>query len=141
MRNIMIAAAAVAAVATPALAQVNTGSGNGLVAVNVQNVDILKNFLNDSQVSALNNLSVPVTVNVPVGVAATVCGVNANVLASQKKGSDPVTCTAKNGSKALRRTSSAMSARPRYSLRSGSSSSSTDSDTGIASCDRRGVKR
>ena len=101
MRNMMIAAAAVAAIATPALAQVDTGSGNGLVAVNVQNVDILKNFLNDSQVSALNNLSVPVTVNVPVGVAATVCGVDANVLAHQKKGSDPVSCTAKNGSKAL----------------------------------------
>lgn len=100
MRKIMIAAA-VAAVATPALAQVNTGSGNGLVAVNVQNVDVLKNFLNDSQVSALNNLSVPVTVNVPIGVAANVCGVNANVLAKQKKGDDPVTCTARNGSKAL----------------------------------------
>jgi hypothetical protein len=98
MRKIMIAAAALAA-ATPAIAQVNTGSG--LVAVNVQNVDVLKNFLNDSQVSALNNLSVPVTVNVPIGVAANVCGVNANVLAKQKKGDDPVTCTARNGSKAL----------------------------------------
>ena len=98
MRKLLIAAA-VAAAATPALAQVNTGSG--LVAVNVQNVDILKNFLNDSQVSALNNLSVPVTVNVPIGVAANVCGVNANVLAHQKKGADPVSCTARNGSKAL----------------------------------------
>ena len=98
MRKIMIAAA-LAAAATPALAQVNTGSG--LVAVNVQNVDILKNFLNDSQVSALNNLSVPVTVNVPIGVAANVCGVNANVLAGQRKAGDPVTCTARNGSKAL----------------------------------------
>ena len=35
------------------------------------------------------------------GVAANVCGVNANVLAAQKKGSDPVTCTARNGSNAL----------------------------------------
>lgn len=101
MRNMMIAAAALATVATPALAQTNTGSGNGLVAVNVQNVDILKNFLNDSQVSALNNVAVPVTVNVPIGVAANVCGVNANVLAAQRKSGDPVTCTAKNGSKAL----------------------------------------
>jgi hypothetical protein len=102
MRKILFAAAALTTVAaTPALAQVNTGSGNGLVAVNVQNVDILKNFLNDSQVSALNNLSVPVTVNVPIGVAANVCGVNANVLAGQRKAGDPVTCTARNGSKAL----------------------------------------
>ena len=97
MRKILIAAAAFAA-ATPAIAQ--TG-GSGLVAVNVQNVDILKNFLNDTQVAALNNVTVPVTVNVPIGVAATVCGVNANVLAQQKKGDDPVTCTARNGSKAL----------------------------------------
>jgi hypothetical protein len=98
MRNIMFAAVALAA--TPAIAQVNTGSGNGLVAVNVQDVAILNNFLNNDQISALNNLSVPVTVQVPVGVAANVCGVNANVLASQKKTGTP-TCTAKSGSKAL----------------------------------------
>lgn len=100
MRKMIIAAAAFAA-AAPALAQVNTGSGNGLVAVNVQNVDILKNFLNNDQISALNNVTAPITVNVPVGVAANVCGVNANVLARQKKGADPVSCTARNGSKAL----------------------------------------
>ena len=99
MRKILFAAAFLAASATPAVAQVNTGSG--LVAVNVQNVDILKNFLNDTQVAALNNVTVPVTVNVPIGVAANVCGVNANVLASQRKAGDPVTCTARNGSKAL----------------------------------------
>lgn len=97
MRKLIIAAAAFAA-ATPALAQVSTGSG--LVAVNIQNVDILKNFLNDTQVSALNNVTVPVTVNVPVGVAANVCGVNANVLA-QQKGTGTATCDAKTGSKAL----------------------------------------
>ena len=99
MRKIMIAAAGLASLATPAIAQVNTGSGNGLVAVNVQNVDILKNFLNDSQISALNNLGVPVTVNVPVGIAANVCGVSAAVLG--KSGGTNPTCTAKSGSKAL----------------------------------------
>ena len=98
MRKMMIAAA-LTAVATPAMAQVDVGGG--LVDVTVQNVDILKNFLNDAQISALNNVTVPVTVQVPVGVAANVCGVNANVLAKQKKGDDPVTCTARNGSKAL----------------------------------------
>ena len=100
MRKLMIAAA-LTAVATPALAQ-NSGAG-GLVAVNipVTDVNILNNFLNDTQISALNNLSVPITVNVPIGVAANVCGVNANVLASQRKAGDPVSCTAKNGSKAL----------------------------------------
>lgn len=98
MRTIMIASAALAVLATPALAQVNTSGG--LVNVSVQNVDILKNFLNNDQISALNNLSVPVSVQVPVGVAANVCGVNANVLAKQKKTGD-ATCTARNGSKAL----------------------------------------
>ena len=100
MRKLMIAAAALAVTATPALAQVNTGSGNGLVAVNVQDVSILNNFLNKDQIAALNNLSVPVTVNVPVGVAANVCGVNANVLAHQKNAGG-ATCAAKSGSKAL----------------------------------------
>ena len=97
MRTLMIAAAAFAAAATPAFAQVNTGSG--LVAVNVQNVDILKNFLNNDQISALNNVSAPITVNVPVGIAANVCGISAAVLG--KSGGGSPTCTAKSGSKAL----------------------------------------
>lgn len=101
MRKMFLAAAAVAAAATPALAQTNTGSGNGLVAVNVQNVDILKNFLNNSQVAALNNLSVPVTVQVPIGVAANVCGITANVIAQQRKSGSYTPCTANNGSRAL----------------------------------------
>ena len=96
MRKMMIAAAALAA-ATPAIAQVNTGSG--LVAVNVQNVDILKNFLNDTQIAALNDLSVPVTVQVPIGVAANVCNISAAVLA--KQASDAAPCDAKSGSRAL----------------------------------------
>ena len=99
MRKLMIAAAALAATATPALAQVNTGSGNGLVAVNIQDVSILNNFLNKDQIAALNSLSVPVTVQVPVGIAANVCGVSAAVLG--KSGSTNPTCTAKSGSKAL----------------------------------------
>jgi hypothetical protein len=99
MRKIMIAAAALSAIATPALAQVNTGSGNGLVAVNVQNVDILKNFLNNAQISALDNVTVPVTVNVPIGVAANVCNVSAALLAKQAAVAAP--CDAKSGSKAL----------------------------------------
>ena len=97
MRKIMFAAAAIAAVATPAFAQVNTGSG--LVAVTIQDVSILNGFLNNDQISALNNVGVPVTVNVPVGVAANVCGVSAAVLG--KSGGGSPTCTAKSGSKAL----------------------------------------
>ena len=98
MRKRLIAAALLAAPAA-AFAQVNTSGG--LVNVSVQNVDVLKNFLNNDQIAALNNVTVPVTVQVPIGVAANVCGVNANVLASQRKAGDPVSCTARNGSKAL----------------------------------------
>ena len=98
MRKMLIAAALLAAPAA-AFAQVNTSGG--IVNVSVQNVDVLKNFLNNDQIAALNNVTVPVTVQVPIGVAANVCGVNANVLASQRKAGDPVSCTARNGSKAL----------------------------------------
>ena len=97
MNKLMLAAAIFAA--TPALGQVNTGSGNGLVAVNIQDVSILNNFLNKDQIAALNNLGVPVTVNVPVGIAANVCGVSAAVLG--KSGGTNPTCTAKSGSRAL----------------------------------------
>jgi hypothetical protein len=93
MRNILFAAAAAAAVAaTPAIAQVS--NQGGLVNVDVSNVlndlDLLNNTLNNN------------TVQVPIGVAAAVCGVDANVLASQRKADSPVTCTAKNTSQALK---------------------------------------
>lgn len=97
MRKFMIAAAAIAAVSSPLAAQVNTSGG--LVNVSVQNVDILKNFLNNDQIAALNNLSVPITVQVPVGVVANVCGISAAVLG--KAGTNAAPCTANSGSKAL----------------------------------------
>lgn len=100
MRKIMFAAAALAALASPALAQTNSGSGNGLVAVNVQNVDILKNFLNDTQISALNNLGVPITVQAPISVAANVCGTTVSALAAMRKTGD-ATCDAKTANSAL----------------------------------------
>ena len=99
MRKMMIAAASAAMLgATPALAQVDVGGG--LVDVTIQNVDILNNFLNDAQIQALNNVSVPVTVQVPVGVAANVCNIGANVLASDIR-QGGAECTAENGSRAL----------------------------------------
>lgn len=94
------AAFAAATTTTPAIAQINTSQG--LVTVQVGDVEILNNFLNDTQIAALNNLNVPINVQVPVGIAANVCGVNANVLASQKNAGD-ATCEAKSGSSALAR--------------------------------------
>ena len=96
MRKYLIAAAAVAAAgATPALAQ-----QGGLVNVSIDDVSVLNNFLDGSQIAALNNVSVPVTVQVPIGVAANVCGIDANVLAHQAL-QGGATCSATNGSRAL----------------------------------------
>ncbi|NUR46246.1 MAG: hypothetical protein HOP91_08860 [Sphingomonas sp.] len=99
MRKLIFAAALAAATTTPALAQV--GNSQGLVAVTIQNVDILKNFLNDTQLAALNNVSVPITVQAPISVAANVCDLSVAVLAGQRKENSPATCDAKSGSAAL----------------------------------------
>ena len=98
MRKLLLAAAVLAA--TPAFAQVNTGSGNGLVAVNIQDVSLLNNFLNNDQIAALNNLGVPITVQAPISVAANVCGTTVNALAALRKTGD-AKCDAKSGSAAL----------------------------------------
>lgn len=60
-----------------AFAQTN----EGLVTVNVSNVanDIAKNL-------SIDVSQVPLSIQVPVGIAANVCGVDANVLAKQKQG-------------------------------------------------------
>jgi protein-arginine kinase activator protein McsA len=96
MRKIMFAAAGLAALATPAMAQV--GNSQGLVAVNIQDVSILNNFLNKDQIAALNN--VPVTVQAPISVAANVCGTTVNALAALRK-TGAATCNATSGSAAL----------------------------------------
>src|SRR4051794_7789059 len=102
MRKFIIAAALAAAtgtVAAPAMAQV--GNSQGLVAVQIQNVDILNNFLNDTQIAALNNLGVPITVQAPISVAANVCDTTVALLSAQRKANSPATCTATSGSAAL----------------------------------------
>ncbi len=89
--KILIAVAAMTALAAPAAAQ-----QNGLVNVDVSNV------LNNLDLDLLNNSLNNNVVQVPIGIAANVCGVTANVLAAQKKGSDPVSCTAKTASSQLK---------------------------------------
>ena len=90
----ILASAALSLTAAPALAQ-----NSGLVVVDLSNANVLNNLaqnlkVNVSDISALNNVSIP------IGLAAAVCDVNANVLAAQKKTGSP-TCTAKNNSSAL----------------------------------------
>lgn len=97
MRKIMIAAA-LAAAATPSFAQI--GNSQGLVNVTVTDVTILDDFLNDTQITALNNLSFPITAQVPISVAANVCGTTVALLSAQRKAGDAA-CTATSGSDAL----------------------------------------
>lgn len=100
MRIIMIAAA-VSAAASPAVAQ-NVDLSGGLVDVTIQDVNVLNNSLNQNELELLsrNNVAVPITVQVPIGIAANVCGVNANVIAQQEERGD-YECTATNSSRAL----------------------------------------
>ena len=95
MRRMMIAAAALTAFATPALAQV--GNSQGLIPIQIQNVHILDNFLNSAQISALNG---PITVQAPISVAANVCGTTVAALAEARKNGTGG-CDAQSGSRAL----------------------------------------
>lgn len=96
MKKLVIAIALTSAIAAPAVAQ----NQSGLVNVNVTDVltdlDLLNNSLNNN------------TVQVPIGVAANVCGITANVLAAQRKGGDTMTCTAKTTSNALKKAAKAQ---------------------------------
>src|SRR4051794_25141175 len=100
MRKIMLPAAVAAITASPAFAQVNTGSGNGLVAVNVQAVSILNNFLTPDQIAALNNVGVPTTVQTPIRCPPSVCGAAVNALAALRR-TAAATCNSASGSTAL----------------------------------------
>jgi hypothetical protein len=103
---IMAAAAAAALASAPAVAQTNSG----LIAVQIGDVDILRNSLNNNQVELLNNflnnnnllnnnqLAAPVTVNVPIGIAANVCNTTVAVLSAASSNG---TCEAKQASRSL----------------------------------------
>ena len=91
MRKLIMAAAlslGAAPVATPASAQVLTG---GLINVTVTDVSILNDSLNKNQIAALNNVAVPIVVQVPVALAANVCGTTVAVLSAAGSGG---ACTA-----------------------------------------------
>jgi hypothetical protein len=101
MRKIMLAAAmAATAAASPAIGQV--GNSQGLVTVTVQDVSLLNNFLNDTQIAALNNLNVPITAQVPISVAANVCGTTVAVLSAARKTGDAA-CKATSANSVLAR--------------------------------------
>ena len=87
-------AAGAATLALPASAQL---VGGGLVVVNVSNV--ANNIARDLDVNVSN---IPVTVQVPVSVAAAVCGLDVNVLARQRQ-EGPRSCDAVSNNEALNR--------------------------------------
>ena len=100
MRKLMIAATlalGAASIAAPATSQVLTG-GLINVTVPVNDVNILNNSLNKNQIAALNNISVPVVVQVPVAVAANVCGTTVALLSQSGSGG---ACTATSGNRSL----------------------------------------
>ena len=100
MRNLMIVAA-LAAAATPAVAQ-NVNVGGGLVDVTVQDVNVLNDSLNNNQLELLNNnnIAVPITVQVPIGIAANVCDTTVALLQQDLSDGD-ANCTATSGSRAF----------------------------------------
>jgi len=63
----------------------------GLVTVNVSDTEVLNEL----------NLDAPITVEAPVGIAAQVCGLDANVIAKQKKDDEEFSCEAENSSQAF----------------------------------------
>ena len=71
----------------------------GLVNVNVGNVEILDGLLTNAEIDVLRNAQIPITVQLPINVAANVCGVAVNVLA--RGGPSRNSCDATNGSTEL----------------------------------------
>ena len=71
----------------------------GLVNVSVGNVEILDGLLTNAEIDVLRNAQIPITVQLPINVAANVCGVAVNVLA--RGGPSRNTCDATNGSTEL----------------------------------------
>lgn len=76
-KSLVLGLVAAGLMSASAFAQTNAG----LVAVQIDDIEIIKNALNKPNV----NVAVPVTVQAQVGIAANVCDVQANVLAQQKK--------------------------------------------------------
>lgn len=90
MRQLSCAAVVVVGMASAAGAQ-----QDGLVNVNLENVKI-----EIAEQIKVDVSQIPVNVQAPIGVAANVCNVDANVLAEQKKQGE-ASCTAEQTSTAL----------------------------------------
>jgi hypothetical protein len=92
-RTLTAAAAASIAFAAPAMAQ----QQNGLINVNLEDINVeLKNILSN------NDIAIPVSVQVPIGIAANVCGTTVALLQQDLRNGDN-TCEATTANAALAR--------------------------------------
>ena len=85
-----------AALLTLPLVAANAGAQGGLVNVDVSNVNV--EIAKDINVDVSQ---IPITVQAPIGVAANVCNVSANVLASDLNEDGAASCDATTTSRAL----------------------------------------
>lgn len=95
MKRILLASAALTFTSALAAAQTTTPELDGLVNVNIQ--DVLQDIAVDLNVEETN---IPVTLQVPVSVAANVCDVDVNVLSAELDTGE-ATCVAVTGSQEL----------------------------------------
>ena len=93
--TILAATAALSLTAVPAAGQIQAGN---LVNVNVSQV-MVENILNNNNINV--DVTAPVTVQLPISLAANVCVESVNVLAQQKKQGGTMTCNATSQSDAL----------------------------------------
>lgn len=98
MRSFHKTVAAVSAVAGLAFGGSVLAQQPGLVTVDIKNV-----ANNIAQNLSVDVSQIPLTVQVPIGVAANVCGIDANVLTEQARGGVG-SCTATNTTSALDQT-------------------------------------
>jgi hypothetical protein len=76
------------------------GAAGNMVSVSIPSVDVLGDFVSDSDAKALDSAGLPMTVELPLGIAANACGIDQDELEkSMKKGG--ASCTARNGSRSL----------------------------------------
>ncbi len=96
LTKILASAALVLSVtAAPTLAQ--NVNANNLVNVNIAE-PLLENIANDLSINVSEVLK---TVQVPIGIAANICDVDANILAQDSKKEEGASCEATNSSDAL----------------------------------------
>jgi hypothetical protein len=119
MRKSLALIVAVAGLTAPALAQNN----QGLVAVQLSDI-VVQDIANNLSVEVSQ---IPVTVQVPIGVAANVCNVSAAVLAQQA--ADAAPCEATSSSQALTQVVQRQIGDQTQTNTTGAQDGSTDSQT------------